>query len=95
MADGYEVAGFGEVTIGTRLEVWLGEVAEEMACSDYGEVIELLPARWVRVWWHMEGQHGDHELDEITDFLVPEWSHEVQAQIDRGRDVGEGHGGTA
>lgn len=95
MADGHHVKGFGDVAVGARLEVWLGEVVEDMKCDDYGEVTQLLPDRWVRVLWHMEGQKFDHELDEITDLLVPEWSPEVQALIDRAQDLKEGRGGTA
>ncbi len=95
MAEGHGVKGFGEVTVGTRLEVWLGPGTENMKCDDYGEVTQLLPEGWVRVFWHMEGDELDHELDEITDLLVAAWSPEVQALIDRARDLEEGRGGTA
>ena len=91
--EGYDVPGFGRVTVGTKVEMWGGE--DGRSVSDWGEVTALLPNRWVRVWWHMEQLHLDSEVEEVTDHVVPEYSEEVLAMINRDRDIREGRGGTA
>ncbi|MCY4607359.1 MAG: hypothetical protein OXD40_02000 [bacterium] len=93
MASDYEIPGFGEVTVGTRVEIWGGDDGQSV--DDWGEVTELLPNGWVRAWWHMDRIHIDSEVAEIADLVVTEYSEEVMALINRERDIREGRGGTA
>lgn len=93
MASGYEIPGFGEVTVGTKVELWNG--GDGRSVSDWGEVTELLPNGRVRVWWNMDRVHIDTEVVEITDHVVAEYSEEVMALVNRDRDLREGRGGTA
>ena len=93
MKSDWEIPGFGEVTVGTKVEI--PDDGDGRSVDDWGEVTELLPNGWVRVWWNMDEVHMDSEVDEITDFVVAEYSAEVVALINRDRDLREGRGGTA
>ena len=93
MASDYEIPGFGEVRVGTKVEIWNGD--DGRSVDDWGEVTELLPNGWVRVWWNMDQVHIDTEVEEISDLVVAEYSEEVMALVNRDRDLGEGRGGTA
>lgn len=93
MASGYEIPGFGAVTVGTRVELWDGDDGRNL--GDWGEVTELLPNGWVRTWWNDDGVHIDSEVGDIADFVVDEYSQEAVALINRDQNPGEGRGGAA
>ena len=83
MAQHWEVEVGREVRIGTKLERWLGGRPR-----DWGEVTRLLPGRRVLISWAVEGEVVIHDVEEIVEICVGDWSGEVLALI-AGRTSGD------
>ncbi len=76
MGEAWEVEVGGDVRVGTKLERWLGGRPR-----DWGEVKRLLPGWRVLVAWEVEGEDVIHDVEEIVDICVGDWSGEVLALI--------------
>ena len=90
MPDSHYVRGVGHVRVGTKVEVW-GEDAPE----DWGEVTAVHDARVVSIHWYMDGATAQFDVLALgPEIVVPDWSDEVYARIDRDNEL-EGRGGGA
>ena len=87
--DHYDLAGFGEVRVGTKVEVWDGTEGDEG--RDWGEVTMLLTERRVQLHWYAEGDRFIDDIAELGDLFVDDWSGEVY-DILRRRAREQAHG---
>ena len=76
MDEHYEVEGVGQVRVGTKLELWQGGQAR-----DWGEVTKLLPGWQVVVSWMGTADTLIHDVEDVVDICVNDWSGEVRALI--------------
>ena len=72
MIECYEIEGAGEVRVGTKVERWLGGEPR-----DWGEVTMLLPAGEVVVSWEGTADTLIHDVGDLIDLCVSDWSGAV------------------
>ncbi len=82
----YEMKRVGQVRVGTKVERWMGG-----GPRDWGEVTKLLPAGEVVVFWEGSADTLIHDVGDIFDICVRDWSDEVRALI--AARAGEAGGG--
>lgn len=86
MIEFYEIEGAGQVRVGTKVERWLGGEPR-----DWGEVTMLLPAGEVVVSWEGTADTLIHDVGDLIDLCVSDWSDAVCALVaSRADEAGAG-----
>lgn len=82
MDEFYEIEGGRWIGVGTKAERWLGGRP-----VDWGDVTKLLPGQRVLVSWQGTADTLIHDVEDIVDICVDDWSAEARALIARRQDA--------